>query len=112
MTASAENQYARRLNNESNHGIWQTWANIPFPDGIRRRIIAEKPEWITLAWPHPETLTGLGLLWAGFGAANIQIYEGPVERHPREAAEADWKSIKDVRGFKNQYLPGARDKLD
>lgn len=103
MTATASNQYAGRMNNEGGGGIWQAWANLTDRDRVRVETIAAKPEWITLVWPHPETLAGLGLLAAGFSAAEIQIYTGPAGQHPREAREADWKTIKNIRGLKNQF---------
>ena len=30
----------------------------------------------------------------GFGDADVQIYQGPADRHPREAAEGDWLTVK------------------
>ena len=32
-------------------------------------------------------------MWAGFGAAQAQVYVGPAERHPNEAKEADWRTV-------------------
>ena len=56
-----------------------------------------------LTWPRPVRLSGLCALWAGFGAAEAQAYIGLADRHPREAAEAEWQTIKTFDGIKNQY---------
>ena len=44
-----------------------------------------------------------GALWAGFGAADAQQYLGPANRHPREAREADWKTVATSDRIENFY---------
>jgi len=100
-TASASDQFASRLNDENvnNKGIWE---NISGRDGERPKTIAENPEWGMLIWPGPVTLQGVGLLgnlWAG---AEIQAYVGSAAKHPREAGEADWKTLQTLSGVKPQ----------
>ena len=48
-------------------------------------------------------LCGLNALWAGFAVAEVQRYDGPADRHPRDGAESDWKTIKTFSKVENQY---------
>ena len=59
-----------------------------------------------LAWRQPVAIRGLGALWAGFAAAEVQTFEGPAGRPPREAAEADWRTVAHWEGIENQYPRG------
>lgn len=100
-TASARNEAANKLNNESNDGLWPVWDNGK--DGSAAAISPQHPEWLLLVWPREVQLRGLNALWAGFGACEAQVYAGPAERHPREAAEADWKTVRAFARIENQY---------
>jgi len=98
-------KFAGRLNDETANS-WGAWCNIPSREGERAKTIAEDPEWVMLVWPRPVTLKGLvalGMGGAGFSDAEVQIYTGPKTKHPKEAAEADWKTIQSVSGFKSHY---------
>lgn len=100
--ASAGNNAANaaKLNNEINDGF-NAWDNAPQPDAPV--VSAEHPAWVLLTWPLPVKLRGLNALWAGFGAAEAQAYVGPADRHPRDATEADWKSVGRFDNVESQY---------
>jgi hypothetical protein len=100
--ASANAQEAGKINNESND-TWQTWDNVAAKDSRQTQTIAEKPEWVMLVWPQAVTLSGVGLIGAGFGSGEVQVYVGPPERAPREAGNSDWKTASELRGLKNHY---------
>ena len=48
---------------------------------------------MVLSWPRPVALCGLNALWAGFASAEVQTLDATFNRPPREAAEADWRTI-------------------
>ena len=100
-SASAHQEAASRINNESNDGTWKAWDNGK--EGAAQLISPEHPEWVLLTWPTPVTLEGLAALWAGFGACEVQSYAGPAERHPREAAENDWRAVSAFPNLANGY---------
>ncbi|MGB8352864.1 MAG: hypothetical protein WCD79_03170, partial [Chthoniobacteraceae bacterium] len=95
-TSSTE-QHASRLNDEN---IKVMWENISLRDGERQKTIAEDPEWGMLVWPAPVTLQGAAFLGNEWGTAEVQAYTGPATKHPREAAESDWKTIQTISGVK------------
>jgi len=99
-SASASDQNSFRLNDESVKGVWE---NISIRDGDRPETIAENPESAMLVWPRPVTLGGAVLIGNEFGAVEIQAYTGPEGKHPREAAETDWKTVQTLSGIKWQY---------
>ncbi len=99
--ASTTDERSAKLNNESNDGTWGAWevlreTNAPV-------ISPERPETILLTWPAPVALRGLNALWAGFGAADVQTYNGPADRHPREASEGDWQNLPSFAKVNNGY---------
>lgn len=98
---SHNQKYAGKLTDGSNNNIWGTWDNAP--DADTPVVSPEHPVAITLAWPKPVTLCGLNALWAGFTAADVQTYTGPANRHPREATETDWQTIRSCDKIENQY---------
>lgn len=99
--ASANDDKAERINNGTNDETWAAWDNGP--EGRPRVVTARDPEWVTLVWPRPVAVRGLVALWAGFGAAEAQVYAGPPDRHPREAKETDWRTVRDFPGIDSQY---------
>jgi hypothetical protein len=99
--AGARNEAAGRINNETNDGTWGAWDNGP--QGAAQPISPAHPERVVLVWPRPIRLCGLGALWAGFGAADVQVYAGPADRHPRQAADDDWHTLKHFDGIDSQY---------
>ena len=100
-SASGSNDKALKLNNESNDGTWSAWDNDPKTNAPI--ISASSPAWVMLTWPKPVKLHGLNALWAGFSETDVQSYAGPPEKHPRDAADADWQTIQTYANIENQY---------
>ncbi len=101
VSASAHDEVAGKVNDESSNKTWQVWDNGK--DGAASPITPEHAEWLILTWPAPVKLQGLNALWAGFGSAEVAAYAGPANRHPREAQAGDWKTIKSYSGLENGY---------
>ena len=99
--AGARDEDAGRINNGLNDRTWGAWDNGP--DGAAEVVSPGRPAWVMLTWPREVRLCGLNALWAGFAAAEVQRYDGPADRHPRDAAESDWKTIKTFNKLENQY---------
>jgi len=97
---SARTEAAHLINNGKVDG-WGAWDNGQ--EGNDSQISSENAEWVMLVWPSSVKLRGLNALWAGFGAAEVQIYKGPADRHPREAAEQDWQVVKEYDNIDVQY---------
>jgi hypothetical protein len=104
VVASSNQVQADRINNGSNDGVWNTWSNGEA--GAAQVVSAERPETILLEWREPVALTGLVALWAGFGAAAVDVYVGDPKRPPSEAAPGDWQRIGTYAGIANQYPAG------
>ncbi|HEV7866996.1 MAG TPA: hypothetical protein VGO90_04905 [Chthoniobacteraceae bacterium] len=98
---SSRNEAAHLVNNRNDDGLWKAWDNGK--EGGEQVVSPERPEWITLTWPRAVSLRGLNALWAGFGAGEVQVFNGPASRHPREAAESDWKTIGSFGQVDHQY---------
>ncbi len=92
---------AGRINDDSNNGTWGAWENGP--EGAERAVSPENPEVVTLIWAKPVALRGLCALFAGFGAGQVLAYAGPPDRHPRDAAPADWRPVATPDGLENGY---------
>jgi len=97
--ASANSDAAPLLNDEK-YNDWHTWDNGP---SFAHAVTAATPEWVMLVWPHPVSLHGLGALWAGFNAAEAQVFTGPENVSPQSAPDADWHSIGQPYLLHNQY---------
>lgn len=100
-SARANSEKAGRINDGTNNGTWNAWDNGK--EGADEVVSPEHPEWVILTWPKPVSLAGLAGLWAGFGAADAQAYIGPADRHPRDATDADWQTIRSFQGMDSQY---------
>jgi hypothetical protein len=100
VTAS-RNETAGKLNDGINNNTWGAWDNGK--DGRDAEITKENPESILLVWPRDVSLRGLNLLWAGFGAADIQSYSGAADKHPRDASDADWQTVTSADKLQNWY---------
>ena len=99
--SATTDERSAKLNNESNDGTWGAW---DFTRDTNAPVISkEQPETILLSWPAPVSLRGLNALWAGFGAADVQVYGGTADRHPREASEGDWQNIASFTKANNGY---------
>ena len=91
---------------------WNAWANRESnAKDARAQVSAGAPEWLMLSWPEPVELSGLQLLWAGFGGAQVQSYDG--DGAPIEAKEGDWNPVgafdKIVKGYPNLLWPNRLD---
>ncbi len=91
VSASRRPEAAPLLTNESNDRTWRTWDNGEH--GAESPVSPDRPEWIVLRWPAAVPLRGLGLLWTGFGAAQVEAFTGPDDVSPLEAAATDWRTV-------------------
>jgi hypothetical protein len=101
VTTGSHNDVARKINDESNNNTWGAWDNGP--DGGAQVVSPEHPEWVLMTWPQSVRLEGVNLLWPGFSTADVQAYTGPTNRHPRDAQEADWKTVAQSADIQNLY---------
>ncbi|MEI8196123.1 MAG: hypothetical protein WCI73_09465, partial [Phycisphaerae bacterium] len=99
--ASSNTQAAGRLNNGNFDNGRQMWENAS--EKRTGPVSAEEPEWFVLAWPQAVQISGLCAFFPGFRSAEVQMYTGPASRHPREATESDWQSVKSYRGLPSGY---------
>jgi len=70
---------------------WGAWDNGE--NGAAVAVSPERPEVITLTWPNPVTLAGLGLLWTGFSGVEADAFTGSADEIVREAAEKSWRKV-------------------
>jgi hypothetical protein len=96
--ADANNEAIGKINDESNNGGWSGWDNdAGRPSGFDETALVVSPRHpvhVVLAWLAPVRVAGLAALGGGFGDADVQIYRGPADRHPCEAADGDWITVK------------------
>jgi len=85
---------------DEQYNDWHTWDNGPT---FAHPVTRETPEWVTLVWPQPVSLRGLAALWAGFDAAEAQVYTGPAQSIPQAAPDTSWQSIGGSLALQNQY---------
>ncbi|RYD37688.1 MAG: hypothetical protein EOP87_03040, partial [Verrucomicrobiaceae bacterium] len=102
--ASIRNQHAGRLTN-GDHDSWNAWENqekgkAPADAAV---ISTEHPEWVTLSWRKPVSLDGLAAIWAGISDAEVQSFHGPDDHHPKDAPDADWKTIATYSNIRHNY---------
>jgi hypothetical protein len=88
-TRSNTDKAAKMVNMELDS--WLAWENA---HQDRSQSFEDDPEWIRISWPSKVNVQGVSLIWAGFGAAEIQSYIGSDKSHPSEATEKDWQTIK------------------
>ena len=94
VSASTMEQIALLTNNNADG--WGAWENISQENKPLQRATAvssQQPEWVTLTWPQAVKLRGVNLLWTGFTTAQVQVYEGPADRHPNKSTDSDWKTV-------------------
>lgn len=101
-TASSNEHHAAKILNGRTDD-WSPWDNVSESMAV---VTKEHPEWVLLTWPGEIRLRGLCALQAGFSQGEIQVYAGPADRHPRDAAAGDWKSVRSFDHVKNQYPRG------
>jgi len=102
--ASTHNQYAGKLLN-GEHDAWSAWENqAKGQDPESAPVIsAEHPEWITLSWRQPVPLDGLAAIWAGIADAEVQSFHGPDDHNPKDAPDADWKTVASYENLRHNY---------
>ncbi|MCW3052383.1 MAG: repeat containing protein, partial [Chthonomonadales bacterium] len=105
VVTRANPENSERINDSENNHLWGAWDNIPrettsLSDRMEP-VSATHPEDIHLLWPQSVTLRGLCALWAGFGAVEAQTYVGSGD--PRQAREADWKTLQIYPDIQAQY---------
>jgi len=99
VLTSANASAAPLLIDEKDHS-WATWDNGP---EFLHPVTPTTPEWIILSWPHPVQLSGLATVWAGFNAADVEIFTGANNIPLQGAPDADWHSIGHPYQLRNQY---------
>jgi sugar lactone lactonase YvrE len=95
VVADTQPQRAQRINNGKDDSF-QAWENLDSrsdPAAEQPVVSPEHASQIILTWPAPVSLAALNALGAGFGAAEVQAYVGPDDRHPRDASDTDWQTI-------------------
>ncbi|HTJ29425.1 MAG TPA: hypothetical protein VL346_02945, partial [Acidobacteriaceae bacterium] len=100
ITTSANASAAPLLVDLKNNQWWHTWDNGPT---FSRPVTTSTPEWITLTWPAPVQISGLAALWAGFNAADTEIFTGPAGAQPASAPAALWQPIGSHYTLRTQY---------
>ncbi|WP_263351578.1 hypothetical protein [Acidicapsa acidisoli] len=99
VITSANAGAAPLLIDEKNNS-WATWDNGP---EFLHPVTSASPEWIILSWQHPVQLSGLVALWAGFNAADAEVFTGPSDAPLRGAPDSEWHSIGQPFQLRNQY---------
>ncbi len=99
--ASANDERANRINNESADGTWNAWDNTRREDRKQPPISPTHPESVTLAWRKPVTLRGLCLLGSGFRAGDVAVLSPGAD--PLRPADADWQTVKTFTGWTSRY---------
>jgi lysophospholipase L1-like esterase len=89
QTAGRDDKSAWLVNER--HDSWGAWDNGE--NGAAIAVSPERPEVITLTWPRPVTLSGLGLLWTGFSGVEVDAFTGSTSEIVREAAETSWRKV-------------------
>jgi hypothetical protein len=99
-SSKSNNQNAQKLNNGLSDGF-STWENQDvrsLPVAGQAVVSQQNPEWVLLTWPQPVKINALVTLSSGFSTASVQIYIGPVDKHPRDAKESQWQNMADYTG--------------
>jgi hypothetical protein len=97
---TSSNAAAAALLIDEKYDDWHTWDNGP---EFHQTVTPATPEWVMLTWPRLVSLRGLAALWAGFNAADAQIFTGPDTVSPQNAPNADWQPISQPYQLRNQY---------
>ncbi|MCK6487817.1 MAG: hypothetical protein L6R48_05645 [Planctomycetes bacterium] len=100
-SASVNPEAAAKVVNRSNDRGWQGWSNGD--KGGAEPISRSNPLRVLVAWPEARHICGINALQAVFARADIQVYTGPADRHPREAPESDWRTVVADAAFDYQY---------
>ncbi|WAC19502.1 hypothetical protein OVA24_19950 [Luteolibacter sp. SL250] len=102
--ASIQSQHAGKVLNGEHDGwgAWETQEKGKAPADAAV-ISADQPEWITLSWRQPVSLNGLAAIWAGISDAEVQSFQGPADRHPKDASDTDWKPVATYGNLRHSY---------
>uniref|UniRef100_E6Q088 NHL repeat containing protein n=1 Tax=mine drainage metagenome TaxID=410659 RepID=E6Q088_9ZZZZ len=87
-TASANGPKTPLLIDEQ-YNDWNTWDNGPL---YQHLVNEQTPEWVMLSWPSAVKLRGLAALWAGYDAADVEVFTGGPTLSPRDAPESAWRA--------------------
>lgn len=100
-SASVNPEAAGKVNNASNDRVWQGWYNgdTGGPEPVSRT----NPLRVLVAWPEAQYVCGINALQAVFATADLQVFTGPADRHPREAPDSDWRTVVADAAFDYQY---------
>lgn len=98
--SSARDDASAKLIDER-HNDWGTWDNGE--RGAEHRIDESHPEIVTLTWPRAVALSGVCLLWNGFGSATFYSFTGPDDANVREAPEAQWQRLTETSKLDSLY---------
>lgn len=101
LTTSVREDMAHKLNNEVSE-VWGAWDNRSL-DAKGKNVPEPGQPWAMIYWTQPVTLCGLNIQFAGCSAIEVQTYAGPADRHPREAANTDWRPVKSFGNLKSFY---------
>lgn len=91
MVASVNQHRAAYLADGSTGGMGDVWDNGE--KGGAAPVSPANAPWVMCAWPSAVTLDGVCAVLAGCGRVEVQQYAGPNDLHPREANEAQWKTV-------------------
>jgi len=102
---SIASKNAPRINN-GNDDSDRPWDNLdrgqPAPESAPV-VSPQNAPWVLLTWPKAVKLGALVATDCGFGTAEVQAYSGSADHHPRDAGDADWKTIATFTGMKHGY---------
>jgi hypothetical protein len=102
--ATGQNQYADRVNDETNNDMRIVWSSGD--EGGEFAVSPEHPEYVSLVWNQPVTLQGICTLWTGFLNADAEVYVGSETQHPNESTQPnDWKTVVSRTKLHDGYIP-------
>lgn len=87
----ARDDVSARLIDENNNRTWSAWQNSE--QGALHPVSPEHPEFVTLTWTKPVSLSGICLLWNGFAAADIEAFVGTAKESISEATADRWQRV-------------------
>jgi hypothetical protein len=91
MVASVNQHKAASLTDGNAGGWGDVWDNGE--KGGAAPVSPANAPWVMCAWPAAVTLDGVCPVSAGCGRVEVQQYAGPDALHPREADDAQWKTV-------------------
>jgi hypothetical protein len=98
---TSSNESAASALIDEKYSVAKPWDNGP---QFSYAVSSAHPEWIVLSWPRSVPLSGLAALWAGFSAAEVEVFTGRQDTSLQEAPENDWQPIGEPWKLHLQYL--------